>query len=192
MRGREEWGGPAPSGRRRGRLVCVLKGGHEVIRAETDGGAPAGSLCEPGFSPGPASFSSGFRAARGRQGSPPLVCDVDPVLQAVAQPAATLPSVPCTAHCRVLTAGLGAGVTRALVVQSGRDPPASLFSYGGSRSGPRLKLTEPPSAWAPEWRRGAESPTAPDMYSPFGPEAPWPVGLGRKEAHVVSEASHTS
>lgn len=88
-----------------------------MIRAETGGGALAGSLCEPGFSPGPASFSSGFRAARGRQGSPPLVCDMDPVLEAVAQAVATLPSIPCTAHCRVLTAGLGAGVTRAPVVQ---------------------------------------------------------------------------
>ena len=68
-----------------------------MIRASGWGGA-RGSLCEPGFSPGPA-FSSGFRAARGRQGSPPLVCDVDPVLQAVAQAVATLPSVPCTAHC---------------------------------------------------------------------------------------------
>lgn len=37
----------------------------------------------------------------------------------------------------------------------GCDSAASLFSPGASRSGPRVELIAPPSAWAPEWWRGA-------------------------------------
>ena len=64
------------------------------LELKTDSGAPAVSLCEPGFSPGPASLSSGFRAARGRQGSPLLVCKVDPSLAVVAQPTPHFPASP--------------------------------------------------------------------------------------------------
>ena len=66
-----------------------------------------------------------------------------------------------------------------------------LFSSRGLRSGPRVKLIGPPSAWAPEWRRGAECPTAPRHVLTIRTRSAWAAGLSRKEARGVSGPSHT-
>ena len=96
------------------------------LELKTDGGAPAGSFCEPRFSPGPASLSSGFRVARGRQGSPLLVCKVDLALAVVAQPTPHFPASLChgTLSPHRWRGGRG-GVAPG--VQGGRSSPASLL-----------------------------------------------------------------